>query len=71
MAVHFIAFREGDQSYWNAVRVFGSPTFVHRVWDLRAKFVGEFDPEQDVRIFAKGTDEDHPSPYSFNDSENA
>ena len=69
MAVHFIAFREFDQQYWNAVRVFGPPAFVHRVWDQRAAFGGEFDPDQDVRVFAKGIDTDTPSPWSFNDSE--
>ena len=69
MAIHFIGFAENSPQYQNAVRVFGPPDFVHRVWDVRAKFGGEFDPVQDVRIFAKGTDADTPSPYSFNDSE--
>jgi hypothetical protein len=69
MAVHFIAFREGDQQYWNAVRVFGLPAFVHRVWDVRAKLGGEFDSDHDVRVFAKGAETDAPSPYSFDDSE--
>lgn len=69
MAVHFVGFVEYSQRYQNAVLTFGSPAFVHRIWDVRAKFGGEFDPEQDVRIFAKGTDADPPSVYSFNDSE--
>jgi hypothetical protein len=33
-AVHFVGFR-GDE-YHSAVRVFGLPDFVHRVWDGRA-----------------------------------
>jgi hypothetical protein len=69
MAVHFIGFVENSQQYQNAVRAFGPPAFVHRVWDVRAKFGGEFDPDNDVRVFAKGTDADPPSAYSFNDSE--
>lgn len=70
MATHFVGFKEGSQAYWNAVRTFGPPDFFHRVWDLRAKHGGEFDPEADVRIFGKGSEADEPSPHSFNDSEN-
>jgi hypothetical protein len=33
--VHFVGFR--DDRYWNAVKVFGSPQFIHRGWDLRAQ----------------------------------
>jgi hypothetical protein len=71
MATHFIGFKEDSQQFVNAVQVFGPPDFVHRMWDLRAAFGGEFDPDHDVRIFAKGTEADAPSIYSFNDSENA
>lgn len=71
MAVHFVGFHEGSDTWHAAVRVFGPPAFVHRRWDVRAKFGGDFDLEQDVYVFAKGTEADEPSPYSFNDSEAA
>lgn len=67
MAIHFVGFR-GDE-YTRACKVFGKPDFIHRIWDVRAKFGGEFDPENDVFIFAKGSFSDIPSQYSFNDSE--
>ena len=35
-ATHFIGFREGGCRWWAAVRAFGQPDFVHRVWDARA-----------------------------------
>lgn len=69
MAVHFFAFVEHSDSWHRAIAVFGPPAFVHRRWDVRAKLGGDFDPEVDVFVFAKGTDADEPSPYSFNDSE--
>lgn len=68
MAVHFVGFVEHSQQFENAVQVFGPPDFFHRVWDVRAKFGGEFDPENDVFIFAKGTENDPPTPFSFDDS---
>jgi len=49
-------------------KVFGSPEFIHKIWDNRAKFGGEFDPRTDVRIFAKGSEQDEPSEFSFDDS---
>ena len=67
-AVHFIGFKPGSQSFWNAVKVFGQPDFVHRVWDARAKFGGEWHPD-DVSVFAK--DQDRNSPvvdFVFDDS---
>lgn len=63
-SLHFIAFR-GDE-YSSAVRVWGRPDFFHRVWDWRA--VGDISPEDTV-VFAKGSEHDAPSIYSFNDSE--
>lgn len=69
MVVHFVGFKEGSEQWNRACRAFGPPAFVHRVWDVRAKYGGEFDPELDVFIFAKGTEYDEPSQYSFNDSE--
>jgi hypothetical protein len=61
-AVHFVGFR--GEEYRSAVRAFGLPDFVHRVWDNRAV--------QDVAacdtvVFAKYHDRP-PSPYSFDDS---
>ncbi len=32
--VHFVGFR--DDRYWNAVRVWGPPDFIHRTWDVYA-----------------------------------
>ena len=68
MALHFVNFREGSETWHRAVRLFGAPSFVHRRWDVRAKFGGEFDATQDVFVFAKGTEQDEPSPFSFDDS---
>ncbi len=67
--VHFVGCR--DDSYNNAVRVFGRPHFVHRYWDRRA--VGDVAPGDTV-VFARAKDWDRfvtnqPSEYSFNDSE--
>ena len=64
-AVHFVGFR--DDRYWNAVKVYGKPDFIHRFWDARAKFGGELHPD-DIVIFAKGKDTDPIVPYSFDDS---
>jgi hypothetical protein len=58
--IHFVGFR--DDRYWNAVRVFGLPDFIHRGWDLRAQ--REIAPE-DVVVFA-GV-EQAPRRRSFND----
>jgi hypothetical protein len=64
--VHFVGFRTTGQ-YWRACQVWGKPDFVHRVWDYRAKFGGERD-ENDIFVFAKGTEHDEPTPFSFDDS---
>lgn len=63
MVVHFIGFR--DDRYHNAVKVFGQPDFIHRHWDVRAK---QEIAEGDVAVFAKGTENDTPCAYTFNDS---
>lgn len=34
----------------------------------RAKFGGEFDPDSDVFVFAKGTERDDVTPFTFDDS---
>jgi hypothetical protein len=62
-AVHFIRFR-GDE-YHSAVRIWGRPDFIHRLWDANAK--REIAPG-DIAIFARGTDQDPLAPFSFNDS---
>jgi hypothetical protein len=63
--VHFVAFRK-DSEFWSAVRVWGRPDFFHRVWDHRV--MGDVAPGDTV-VFAKGTDQDEPSKFTFNDSE--
>lgn len=62
MALHFIGFR-GDE-YARAVRIFGTPDFIHIGWDRWARqeiAVG------DVAVFATGTPDDPPSAYSYPD----
>jgi hypothetical protein len=68
--VHFVGFRDGA-SYHNAVKVFGLPDFIHRVWDCRA--VGDVAPGDTV-VFGRTKDWDRfvtnqPTVFSFNDSE--
>lgn len=70
MVLHFIGFEEFSQSYWNARMVFGPPAFFHRFWDQRAAYGGDIDPLTDTLIFAKGTETDTPTKWSYNDSEN-
>ena len=64
MALHFIGFK--DDRYYNAVKVFGAPDFIHRHWDVRAE--QEIMPG-DVAVFATKTCCDIPSVYAFNDSQ--
>lgn len=52
MAIHFIGFKPGSQDWWNAIRLFGKPDFLHRKWDLRAVHGGEIDWENDVLVFS-------------------
>jgi hypothetical protein len=64
-ALHFVRFdnRHGRQ-YQSAVRVFGPPDFLHRLWDRRAQ--REIAPG-DMIVFAKG-DADQPiSPRNGDD----
>lgn len=60
--LHFVGFR--DDRYWNAVRVFGPPDFIHRRWDLRAK--REIAPD-DLIVFATGNERQKPSRISGDD----
>lgn len=58
-ALHFVAFR-GDE-YLRAIRIWGTPDFIHQRWDTRAK--RELHPGDTV-IFAKGTADDPPSRFN-------
>lgn len=60
--VHFVGFR--DDRYWNAVRIFGRPDFVHPRWDCRA--AREIAPN-DTIVFAIGTAADEPSLINASD----
>lgn len=60
--VHFVGFR--DDRYWNAVRAFGLPDFIHRGWDLRAR--REID-EADLIVFADGPADQEPRRKSYDD----
>ncbi len=59
---HFVGFR--DDRYWNAVRVFGRPHFIHRRWDLRAQ--RDIHPN-DLVVFATGNERQEPSRISGDD----
>lgn len=60
--VHFVGFR--DDRYWNAVRVFGRPDVIHRIWDRRA--TREIGPD-DLIIFAAGDETQEPSARNGDD----
>lgn len=60
--VHFVGFK--DDRYWNAVKVFGAPHFIHRGWDLRAQ--REID-ENDLVVFAEGPADQAPRVRSYPD----
>lgn len=60
--VHFIGFR--DDRYWNAVKVFGLPHYIHPGWDLRAQ--RDIAPG-DVVVFADGDWQQEPRRKSFSD----
>ena len=63
--MHFVGFK--DDRWWNAIRVFGRPDFVHRRWDRRA--VAEvFDG--DVVVFADGDETSPIEVHAFDDSAN-
>lgn len=60
--VHFIGFR--GEEYWSAVKVWGLPHVVHMGWDKRAKReLGE----DDLVIFARGTEHDEPRERNYPD----
>ncbi|WP_240310951.1 hypothetical protein [Altererythrobacter sp. ZODW24] len=58
-AVHFVGFR--DDRYWNAVRIWGEPSFIHETWDTYAK--DEVAPG-DVVVFARGEWDRSPKSFS-------
>jgi len=65
--LHFVGFR-GDQ-YNSAVRVFGRPDFIHRIWDKRAW--AESRDETAVVVFARPKDWENlenPAEHTFDDS---
>lgn len=72
MAVHFVGFKDPrldkDPRYDNAVKVFGRPDFLHRKWDARAKFGGEYDPQNDFFVFADGDENQPVYPHTVDDS---
>ena len=57
--VHFVGFR--DDRYWNAVRVFGPPDMIHRVWDVYA--ANDIAPG-DLVVFAQGEADRPPRSFS-------
>ncbi len=66
--VHFVGFR-GDE-YARAVRIWGVPDFVHRIWDQRAWAETHSDADA-VVVFARAKDwdrRDDPVDFSFDDS---
>jgi hypothetical protein len=65
-AVHFVGFR--DDRYWNAVKVFGLPDFVHLVWDLRAQADMA---DCDTVVFAKFDPDQPPTHFCHDDSNQA
>jgi hypothetical protein len=64
-AFHFVGFK--DDRYWNAIKTWGRPDFIHRFWDRRA--VDEV-VCGDVVIFATGDEHQPVNPYAFDDSAN-
>ncbi len=62
--IHFVGFR-GDE-YLSAVRVFGSPDFVHMVHD--ARMYGDVG-DDDLLVHGPKSDPDRLSKYSWQDHE--
>lgn len=61
--IHFVGFK--DDRWWNAVRVFGRPDFIHRFWDRRA--VDEI-ADGDIVVFADGDETQPIWKYAYDDS---
>lgn len=62
-ALHFVGFK--DDRWWNAVKTFGKPDFIHRFWDARA--VCEVSPI-DIVVFATGDETQPVNQYAYDDS---
>ncbi len=62
-AIHFVGFK--NDRWWNAVKVWGKPDFVHRFWDARAAC--EVSPI-DVVIFADGDETQQVKEHAYDDS---
>jgi hypothetical protein len=62
--VHFVGFR--DDRFWNAVRVFGRPDFIHRRWDQRAR---REITSGDTIVFATGDERQPPARFNAPDIE--
>lgn len=64
-AIHFVGF--SDNRYNTAIKVFGTPDFIHRFWDWRA--VHEVQPG-DIVVFADSDETQNVNPFTFDDSAN-
>jgi hypothetical protein len=64
-ALHFVGFR--DDRYWNAVRVWGLPDFIHQGWDRRAQ---REIMQGDTIVFATGPSDQPLRAYNYDDSTN-
>ena len=64
-AIHFVGFK--DNRYNAAIKVFGTPDFIHRFWDQRA--ANEV-MENDVVVFADNDETQSVNPFAFDDSAN-
>lgn len=63
---HFVGFR--DDRYWNAIKIWGRPHYIHPGWDLRAR--RDIAPGDTV-VFADGRWTDPPRRQSFADYQEA
>ena len=64
-AIHFVGF--SNDRYNTAIKVFGTPDFIHRLWDRRA--VSEV-VENDIVIFADGDETQAVETFAYDDSAN-
>jgi hypothetical protein len=59
--IHFVGFPDLGHRFHNAVRIFGTPAYLHRFWDQRAK---REIADGDVIVFADG--DEHQPVRKFN-----
>ena len=64
-AIHFVGF--SNDRYNTAIKVFGTPDFIHRLWDRRA--VNEV-TKNDIVIFADGDETQAVETFAYDDSAN-